>query len=62
MPLFALQYFKNAALVKPTDSRMWVALGNSYGAVKEWDMAIKTYKRALVVIDNEVGKLMLIVR
>jgi anaphase-promoting complex subunit 8 len=59
MPLFALQYFKTAAVANPSDSRMWVGLGNSYGAVKEWELAIKTYKRALVVIDNEVGAIYL---
>jgi anaphase-promoting complex subunit 8 len=56
MPLYALQYYKQASLLRPSDYRMWTALGMCYGMVGEWELAIKAHKRALVAIEGEVSR------
>eukprot|EP00798_Chlamydomonas_sp_ICE-L_P031382 gene31381-6542_t len=49
MPIYAVYYYRRAAALRPTDARMWCALGQCYihEQVNMTDLAIRCYRRAI---------------
>ena len=46
MPCYALVYYKKACDIRPTDSRMWIALGNCYLSLQQSSEAVIAFRRA----------------
>ena len=55
MPFYCLYYYKKAQELRPNDSRMLVALGESYEKLDRLEDAMKCFWKAHVVGDVEGG-------
>lgn len=55
MPFYCLYYYKKAQELRPNDSRMLVALGESYANLDKLQDAMKCFWKAHVVGDVEGG-------
>lgn len=53
MPFYSLYYYKIAQQLRPCDSRMLVALGETYEKLEKYDNALKCYLKACNVGDIE---------
>lgn len=53
MPFYSLYYYKQAQQLRPNDSRMLVALGDTYEKLEKYENALKCYYRACNVGDFE---------
>lgn len=53
MPSYSLYYYKIAQELRPYDSRMLVALGETYEKLEQYSNALKCYQRAYNVGDIE---------
>lgn len=53
MPLYCLYYYKQATQFRPNDSRMIMALGETYEKLDKTENALKCYFRACNVGDVE---------
>ena len=55
MPFYCLYYYKKAQQLRPNDSRMLVALGESYDKLDKHQEAMKCFWKAHCVGDMEGG-------
>lgn len=53
MPFYCLYYYKQAQHLKPNDSRMIIALGETYEKLDQTENALKCYYKACSVGDIE---------
>lgn len=53
MPIYSLYYYKKSHQLRPSDSRMLVALGETYEKLDRSDYALKCYQKACNVGDIE---------
>lgn len=53
MPLYCLYYYKQAQQLRPNDSRMIIAVGETYEKLEKIENALKCYYKACKVGDIE---------
>lgn len=53
MPFYCLYYYKQAQQLKPNDSRMIIALGETYERLDRTENALKCYYKACTMGDIE---------
>ena len=53
MYFYALYYYRKAVKLRPTDARMWCALGNCYKRLERNSDAIRCFERAAQNDDRE---------
>lgn len=53
MPFYSLYYYKQAQQLRPNDSRMLIALGETYEKLEKIENALKCYHKACTVGDIE---------
>lgn len=53
MPFYCLYYYKQAQQLRPNDSRMIIALGETYEKLDKFENALKCYYKACNVGDIE---------
>lgn len=53
MYVYSLYYYKQAQQLKPNDSRMIIALGETYEKLEKTENALKCYDKACIVGDIE---------
>lgn len=53
MPYYCLYYYKQAQQLKPNDSRMIIAIGDTYEKLEKTENALKCYLKACTIGDVE---------
>lgn len=51
MHVYSLYYYQQAAMLKPHDKRIWIALGECYTKLNKLKESVKSYKRALQLVE-----------